>query len=56
VPGKKYMDDYVKRRVEKGFSLNVIRSKPKEVAPEWPTGPEERRDFAISAGGNGFLI
>jgi sugar-specific transcriptional regulator TrmB len=54
VPGKKYMDDYVKRRVEKGFSLNVIRSKPKEVAPEWPAGPEERRDLRYPPDGMVF--
>lgn len=39
------MDDYVKRRVEKGYILNVIRSKPKEVAPDWPSGPAENRDL-----------
>lgn len=45
VPGKEFMDDYVKRRVERGYSLNVIRSKPKEVAPEWPASPAEKRDL-----------
>jgi HTH-type transcriptional regulator, sugar sensing transcriptional regulator len=45
VPGKEFMDDYVKRRVEKGYSLNVIRSKPKDVAPEWPGSPAEKRDL-----------
>jgi HTH-type transcriptional regulator, sugar sensing transcriptional regulator len=45
VPGKKYMDDYVKRRVEKGYELKVIRSKPKEVALDWPAGEAEKRDL-----------
>lgn len=54
VPGKKYMDEYVKRRVGKGYSLNVIRSKPKEIAPEWPAGPEERRDLRYPPDGMVF--
>lgn len=45
VPGKEFMNDYIKRRVEKGYSLNVIRSKPKEIAPEWSGDPAEKRDL-----------
>jgi len=45
VPGKKYMDDYVKRRIAAGYELRVIRSKPKEVAPDWPAGETEHRDL-----------
>ena len=45
VPGKHYMDDYVERRVKEGYTLRVIRSKPKEIAPDWPAGPTERRDL-----------
>ena len=45
VPGKNYMDDYVARRVAAGYQLRVIRSKPKEIAPDWPGSPAERRDL-----------
>lgn len=45
IPGKKFMDDYVKRRVELGYELKVLRSRPKEVAEEWPSTPEERREL-----------
>lgn len=44
IPGQEYMDDYVARRVELGYSLRVIRSKPKEITPAWPSGPAEYRD------------
>lgn len=45
IPGKKFMDDYVKRRVDAGLRLRVIRSKAKEVASDWPGGPTENRDL-----------
>lgn len=44
-PGKEFMNDYVKRRIEKGYSLKVVRSKPKEVAQTWPSGSEENREL-----------
>jgi sugar-specific transcriptional regulator TrmB len=44
-PGKEYMDDYVRRRVKMGYKLRVIRSKPKEVAPAWPSSEEENREL-----------
>lgn len=45
IPGKKFMDDYVKRRVEAGFSLRVIRSRSKEIASDWPGGHAENREL-----------
>jgi sugar-specific transcriptional regulator TrmB len=45
VPGKEYMDDYVKRRIAAGYELRVIRSKPHEVSPAWPSTPAEKRDL-----------
>jgi len=45
IPGKKFMDVYVKRRVELGYNLQVIRSRPKEVAETWPTSAEEHREL-----------
>lgn len=45
VPGKKFMDDYVKRRIAGGYTLRVVRSNPKEVAPDWPGGQAEHREL-----------
>lgn len=48
VPGKTYMDNYVRRRVALGIHLNVIRSESKEVAVNWPTSNYEDRDVRYS--------
>lgn len=45
VPGKDYMDEYVKRRVETGIHLRVIRSERKEVEETWPTSVKEHREL-----------
>ncbi|MDO8490100.1 MAG: helix-turn-helix domain-containing protein [bacterium] len=45
IPGKSYMDDYVARRVAAGYSLNVIRSKPKDIEEVWKTAASERREL-----------
>lgn len=45
MPGKEYMDDYVKRRITRGYHLHVLRSKPKEVSNDWPSTPEDRREL-----------
>lgn len=45
VPGRLYMDDYVKRRIEAGVRLKVIRSKPKEVGETWPTDTKALREL-----------
>lgn len=44
-PGKTFMDGYVKRRVDGGFALRVIRSRPKEVMETWPSSNEENRQL-----------
>lgn len=43
IPGRKFMEEYVKHRVETCYALRVIRSKPKEVGETWPTNPKELR-------------
>lgn len=43
IPGKKFMDDYVQRRIKTGYALRVIRSKPKDVGETWPTDPAALR-------------
>lgn len=45
VPGRRYMNDYVRRRISKGYSLCVIRSEQKEVEETWPTSVEEQREL-----------
>ena len=45
VPGKKYMNDYVTRRIKLGYPLRVIRSKTKEIAETWPTSERELRQL-----------
>lgn len=45
LPGKDFMDDYVRRRVEAGITLQVIRSQTKEVEETWPTSTAENREL-----------
>ncbi len=45
VPGRRYMNDYVRRRIAKGFKLRVVRSEQKEVEETWPTSVEEQREL-----------
>jgi len=42
VPGRAWMDDLVRRRIEAGVSLRVIRSPSNDVHPHWS---ESRRDL-----------
>lgn len=48
IPGKKFMDDYVQRRVGARYMLRVIRSKPKEISETWFTNPLEYRELRYS--------
>lgn len=43
IPGKDFMDDYVRRRVRQGIKLQVIRSEKKEVEATWPSSDSEKR-------------
>ncbi len=45
VPGKKFMDNYVRERVGAGIRLHVIRSEAKEVEETWPTSTKENREM-----------
>ncbi len=45
IPGKKFMDDYVARRVQMKVQLRVLRSRPKEVSEYWPTDPSALREL-----------
>ncbi len=54
IPGRTYMDDYVRRRVSQQFNLRVIRSKPKDVEEVWPTSTEEQRQLRYAPADNIF--
>lgn len=45
IPGKEYMDDYVRRRLAAGIKLRVIRSEVKEIEETWPTSTKELREL-----------
>lgn len=45
IPGKQFMNWYVKKRIGLGLYLRVIRSKPKEVGETWPTSEQEKRQL-----------
>lgn len=45
IPGKEFMDDYVKQRIELGIKLKVIRSEVKEVGETWPSSEKELREL-----------
>lgn len=44
-PGKKYMDEYVDKRISTGIKLQVIRSEIKEVEETWPSSQNENREL-----------
>lgn len=45
VPGKKFMNHYVAERIEKKITLNVVRSKEKEVEETWSSSAKELREL-----------
>ena len=49
VPGKKFMEEYVARRVADGIHLAVIRSTQKETHETWPTSRRENRELRYAA-------
>lgn len=50
-PGKKFMDDYVSRRIQAKIKLRVIRSQQKEVEETWPSSAKENRELRYSPEG-----
>lgn len=44
VPGRAWMDDFVRRRIEAGVFLRVIRSPVKDIANVWPRSSDDLRD------------
>ncbi|MFA6447316.1 MAG: helix-turn-helix domain-containing protein [Patescibacteria group bacterium] len=45
MPGKDYMDYYIKRRIQAGIKLNVIRSEGREVEEAWLFSAKENRQL-----------
>lgn len=44
-PGKKFMDEYVEKRIAVGIKLQVIRSEIKEVEETWASSQTENREL-----------
>ena len=51
IPGKKYMDHYVERRIAKDYSLRVIRSEQKDIEETWPSSTSELRSLRYAPQG-----
>jgi sugar-specific transcriptional regulator TrmB len=49
VPGRVWMDDFVRRRIEAGVYLRVIRSPVKDIANVWPQSAADLRDVRFAS-------
>lgn len=49
VPGRLWMDDLVRRRIEAGVFLRVIRSPIKDIANLWPQSAADLRDVRFAS-------
>ncbi|HEX2652411.1 MAG TPA: helix-turn-helix domain-containing protein [Xanthobacteraceae bacterium] len=49
VPGRAWMDDFVRRRIEAGVSLRVVRSPVKDIASVWPESAEDLREVRFAS-------
>jgi sugar-specific transcriptional regulator TrmB len=49
VPGRAWMDDLVRRRIEAGVFLRVIRSPIKDIANVWPQSATDLRDVRFAS-------
>ena len=45
IPGKKFMKEYTKKRIDKGIKLKVVRSEQKEIEEIWPSSIKENREL-----------
>lgn len=45
IPGKRFMTEYVERRVGADITLHVIRSQTKEIEETWPPSRKEKREL-----------
>lgn len=56
IPGKEYMQENVRRRIEVGIQLQVIRSEQKEVEGTWPASKKELRELHLAPPGMIFAM
>ncbi|PWB57567.1 MAG: transcriptional regulator TrmB [Bradyrhizobiaceae bacterium] len=49
VPGRTWMNDFVRRRIEAGVFMRVIRSPVKDIANVWPPSAEDLRDVRFAS-------
>lgn len=49
VPGRPWMDDLVRRRIEAGVFLRVIRSRVKDIPNIWPQSANDLRDVRFAS-------
>src|SRR5690606_9032480 len=49
VPGRDWMDDLVRRRIEAGVFLRVIRSPVKDIANVWPQSATDLREVRFTS-------
>lgn len=43
--GEAHFENYVKRRIERGFSLRVLRNKAKDILERWPSSEQDHREL-----------
>jgi sugar-specific transcriptional regulator TrmB len=55
-PGEEFMERYIRRRIEAGLKLRVVRSMDEEISNTWPTMPEELRQVRFSPPGVPFTM
>jgi len=49
VPGREWMDEFVRRRIVAGVSLRVIRSPAKDIPNIWPHSAPDRREVRFAS-------
>lgn len=49
VPGRAWMDDFVRRRIAAGVSLRVLRSPVKDIQNVWPQSPADLREVRFAS-------
>jgi sugar-specific transcriptional regulator TrmB len=55
-PGRAWMDDHVRRRIEAGVFLRVIRSRVKDIPRLWPQSASDLRDVRFAPPGMVFAM
>ncbi len=56
VPGRTEMEEYIRRRIEAGVFLKVLRSREKDIGNIWPTSAAERRELRYTPAGLVFTM